>query len=281
MLRYDYGGVMAQVRNRIDDSLQGAGRTAARFISETAGVMKSTVVADTRVDEQFRLNQLDTPVEPVAIASAQSVPSNRTTAANGEAIADEFDRMRAAGIRARWAVFHPADRPKREFEAWYRDESDRPIPELHAESALCCWELSHWVAARLGIMSKQQLRFFTDKVPGRDFVSKLFPRERHEYLPGNLAVPQPVRGDLVVWGRGEHVAMATGDYSGEGPRRCPLVYSFWPPPDDPHEPDPVTGSWGREIYAVKVCRLDDLTDFIAQQAPNDPPPPILFGPGPW
>ncbi len=107
---------------------------------------------------------------------------------------------------------------------------------------------------------------------------ELLPHGKRLYLPGDPAGPQPQRGDVVLWGRGDHVVMATGRTSWGSPE----VYSFWPYPKDvwPYPKDdfmrdPDTGSSGMVTDAVQITNIDELAAYI------DNGEKIWFGRGPW
>ncbi|MFG1790687.1 hypothetical protein [Nocardia sp. NPDC049149] len=208
-------------------------------------------------------------------------------------VADELDRLHHSGARARWANFHSAEVPRREFEAWITSPTEGPLPALHPDSAMNCWEMIGRVGVVVGVVTHAQLHRLYEPVSKHrrrwwvgwpknwadDMARELLPHGKRRYVPGDPAGPQPQRGDVVMWGNGNHVVVATGRMSDDG---SPEVYSFWPPPKDPLTKDPATGSWGAVTDAVQISSIDRLTPFLRKDTKYaEPSPEVWFGRGPW
>ncbi len=195
-------------------------------------------------------------------------------------VADELERIHSSGVRARWERLALAESPHREFEAWMTSPTEGPLPPLSPDSGLTCWEMLLWAGARNNVISHAKLhRMYAQLAEFRrtgmlswPLKRDLLPHEVRRYIPGDSANLPPQRGDVIMWGNGAHVAMATGRTAPDG---APEVYSFWPPPKHP-----VPRSEAMVTDAVQITSIDEL-ERVVNPPHRRPPREILFGRGPW
>lgn len=164
--------------------------------------------------------------------------------------------------------------------------TEEPLPPLDPDSALNCWEMLLRAAARRNVITHAELRRMyeplaearrTGETPlgfNEWITRQLLPHGKRRYLLGDPAGPQPQRGDVIIWGDGAHVVMATGRTSGD---LSPEVYSFWPYPKDDFTMNPNTGSWGTVTDAVQITSIAEIASFAYVGNERE----IWFGRGPW
>ncbi|MFE9575243.1 hypothetical protein ACFYO1_02560 [Nocardia sp. NPDC006044] len=202
-------------------------------------------------------------------------------------IADELEEFQTSGLRAQCSPIR-IGHPDREFGAWMLAPHSTPLPALKPQSAFNCWEMIFYAGARRHLLDPDTfddlMPWMDRSLPGptwsRKLRDSLLPHTKQHFIPGDHSSPRPQRGDLMVWGDAEHVAMATG----ETVRGSPEVFSFWPhyadparyPPEALVTYDDLTLRWTMPVQRVPV---DELNSFWTEDGLS--PPEILFGRGPW
>lgn len=208
-----------------------------------------------------------------ATAAIDTVTTGRRP---GEVVADELEQMYQSGQRAAYWRSGPG-KSTFSFQKWMQGGGQGDLPPFGEKTVFNCKDMIYYAAARKGMLPREELpelaKLEVKKPPHLS--------GRRSFTPGKPGGRAPKRGDLVVWGDGDHVSLATGKTINGSPE----VYSFWPQYDDPSKYPPglnVTISETERCWLIPIQKvtIDELNTYWIEEE-KSPIPKIWFGRGPF
>jgi hypothetical protein len=176
------------------------------------------------------------------------------------------------------------------FDRWARANTEEEAPKVDSSTRLNCWEMILLAAYRAGMINWKWIHdtYTADAESWLDYlIEKLSGSSRIKYEIGNPRTPKPLKGDIVFFGSGNHIALANGITEFKKSKRNDSkwfdkverhsqVISFWPPPNTPFtDPDIDVGT----LDEVKITTIEDLDEYMVR---NEYEPRIIeFASAPW
>ncbi|MFD8757031.1 protein-glutamine glutaminase family protein [Kitasatospora sp. NPDC059577] len=183
-------------------------------------------------------------------------------AEGGRQLAHAMRDLSHNGVVLEWRASGDLGLGRTDFATWAMDGPAEQPPPFAKDTTLNCWESVLLTAHAGGLIGWDRIHdLYAADLTGpkwtANLVAGLLPHTRTTYDANDPHTPLPRAGDIVVFSRGEHVAVATGRTDEHG---APVLLSFGVSPKD----DPA------EVNRVIEISAPDL--YVG---------PAEFGPGPW